>query len=128
MIAKEIAFTIKKKESAGKPCVLGLATGSSPLSVYKELIRLHQEEGLSFNNVITFNLDEYYPIQPHELQSYVRFMNEHLFNHIDIKPENIHIPDGTISKEKVLEYCNHYEKKINDLENHKNWNSAENDL
>jgi len=115
LIAKEIAFTIKKKESTGKPCVLGLATGSSPLSVYKELIRLHQEEGLSFNNVITFNLDEYYPIQPHELQSYVRFMNEHLFNHIDIKPENIHIPDGTISKDKVLEYCNHYEKKINAL-------------
>ena len=104
LIAKEIAFTIKKKESTGKPCVLGLATGSSPLSVYKELIRLHQEEGLSFNNVITFNLDEYYPIQPHELQSYVRFMNEHLFNHIDIKPENILFIDKDSDDIKLIEF------------------------
>ncbi len=112
LIAKEIAQTIREKETKGKLCVLGLATGSSPLGVYKELIRLHKEESLSFKNVVSFNLDEYYPIQPNELQSYVRFMHEQLFDYIDIKPENIHIPDGTISKDKILEYCNNYEKKI----------------
>ncbi|MFT4801852.1 MAG: glucosamine-6-phosphate deaminase [Flavobacteriaceae bacterium] len=112
LIAKEIANTIVNKTNEGKPCVLGLATGSSPISIYQELIRLHQEEQLSFKNVITFNLDEYYPMQPDELQSYVRFMNEHLFDHIDIDKSNIHIPDGTIPKEKVESFCKEYEQKI----------------
>ena len=65
-------------------CVLGLATGSSPVGVYDELVRLHKEEGLSLSNVITFNLDEYYPMQSFELQSYERFMREHLFDHVDV--------------------------------------------
>lgn len=112
LIAEEIANTIKSHASKGKSCVLGLATGSSPLSVYQELIRLHKEEGLSFKNVITFNLDEYYPMEPDELQSYVRFMNEHLFNYIDIPRNNIHIPDGTVTKNKIQEYCANYEAKI----------------
>src|SRR6476620_4237435 len=83
-VAREIADLIQAKEAKGEKCVLGLATGSTPTNVYAELIRLHKEEGLSFKNVITFNLDEYYPMQPGELQSYVRFMKENLFDHIDI--------------------------------------------
>lgn len=111
-IAEEIADLIRKKQSELKPCVLGLATGSTPKKVYKELIRLHKEEGLSFKNVITFNLDEYYPMEPDSLHSYVRFMHEQLFNHIDIPVENCHIPDGTLSPEKIADYCRDYEAKI----------------
>ncbi|MDV7397702.1 6-phosphogluconolactonase, partial [Arthrospira platensis SPKY1] len=66
----------------------------------------------SFKNVITFNLDEYYPMEPTELQSYVRFMNEYLFNHIDIDRKNIHIPDGTVPRHEVTEYCQRYELAI----------------
>ena len=112
VVASKIADLIKSKAQKGKMCVLGLATGSTPTSVYAELIRLHQEEGLSFKNVVTFNLDEYFPIQPNALQSYVRFMKEHLFDSIDILPENIHIPDGTLAKEEVYEFCKKYEEKI----------------
>ena len=114
-VAKEIATAIREKTDRNELCVLGLATGSTPTSVYSELIRMHEEEGLSFKNVVTFNLDEYYPIPPNALQSYVRFMNEHLFDHIDILPENVHIPDGTLHKEDVREFCLNYEKKIKDL-------------
>ncbi|MBI9033880.1 MAG: glucosamine-6-phosphate deaminase [Bacteroidales bacterium] len=114
-VAAEIAHLIKEKKLKGENCVLGLATGSSPVSVYNELVRLHQEEGLSFGNVITFNLDEYFPMQPDAVQSYHRFMYEHLFNHIDIPVENVNIPDGTISKENVFEYCISYEEKIRNL-------------
>ena len=115
LIAKEIADLIREKSGKGEKCVLGLATGSSPKGVYKELIRLHKEEGLSFNNVCTFNLDEYYPMNPDELQSYVKFMNENLFDHIDIPSENVHIPDGTLAPEEVANYCAEYEQKIADL-------------
>ncbi|WP_366183394.1 glucosamine-6-phosphate deaminase [Flavobacterium ovatum] len=111
-IANEIADTIKSLASQGKMCVLGLATGSSPITIYQELIRLHEQESLSFKNVISFNLDEYFPMQPYEVQSYVRFMKEHLFDAIDIKPENIHVPDGTIPKDQVQEYCINYERQI----------------
>ena len=86
-------------------CVLGLATGSSPIKVYEELVRMHKEEGLSFKNVITFNLDEYYPMNKENNQSYYYFMHQHLFNHIDIKPENINIPDGTVAIENLNQYC-----------------------
>lgn len=113
-VAGEIADLIRAKAKRGEACVLGLATGSTPVGVYNELVRLHQEEGLSFQNVVTFNLDEYFPMQPHELQSYVRFMREHLFDHIDIKPENVHIPDGTLSIEEVVHYCESYEQAIRD--------------
>ncbi|MDO1445832.1 glucosamine-6-phosphate deaminase [Rhodocytophaga aerolata] len=110
--AHEIASVIRSKQKEGRNAVLGLATGTSPINVYRELVRLHKEDNLSFKNVITFNLDEYYPMKPDELQSYVYFMHEHLFNHIDILPENINIPDGTLPIEKVKEYCLNYEKKI----------------
>ena len=111
-IAHEIASLIKEKEEKNEKAVLGLATGSTPVAVYDELIRLHEEEGLSFKNVITFNLDEYYPIQPDSLQSYVRFMHEHLFNEIDIPEDQIHIPDGTVPEDEISEYCEKYEAKI----------------
>jgi len=111
-VALEIADLIKKRDQESKKVVLGLATGSTPVAVYDELVRLHHEDGLSFRNVITFNLDEYYPIKPDSLQSYVRFMNEHLFDHIDIPKNQIHIPDGTISEEDVSSYCGKYEELI----------------
>ncbi len=111
-VAKEIAESIRQKADTGKPCVLGLATGSTPKGVYKQLIRMHREEGLSFKNVITFNLDEYYPIDPDEPQSYMRFMRHQLFDHVDIKPENIHVPDGTIAKKDVAAFCEKYESMI----------------
>jgi glucosamine-6-phosphate deaminase len=114
-VANEIASLVKIRQLEGKPCVLGLATGSTPTRVYAELIKIHKESGLSFKNVITFNLDEYYPMEPDSLQSYVRFMKEHLFNHIDIPKKNIHIPDGTLAKEKVQDFCIQYEKKIESL-------------
>ncbi|RBW54377.1 glucosamine-6-phosphate deaminase [Tenacibaculum sp. E3R01] len=112
LVASEIAQLIKQKASVNQKCVLGLATGSSPIKVYEELVRMHKEEGLSFSNVITFNLDEYWPMQPDDIQSYHHFMHEHLFNHIDIVPESVHIPDGTIQPEEVYQYCVDYELKI----------------
>src|SRR5215831_21321437 len=93
-VADEIAKLIRSKEDKKEKCILGLATGSSPKSMYAELVRMHKEEGLSFKNVITFNLDEYYPIENDALQSYNRFMHVHLFDHIDIDPANCHIPNG----------------------------------
>lgn len=114
-VAGQIAALIRTRALEKRPCVLGLATGSTPTRVYAELVRMHKEEGLSFTNVHTFNLDEYYPIKPDALQSYVRFMGEHLFNHIDIPKANIHIPDGTLPKEQVADFCRAYEKQIDDL-------------
>src|SRR5690348_11444877 len=92
-VASEIAKLIKEKQSKGEKCILGLATGSTPISMYAELVRLHKEEGLSFKNVVTFNLDEYYPIEKDAFQSYWSFMHRHLFDQIDIDGKNIHIPN-----------------------------------
>lgn len=111
-VAAEIAELIRQRHKEGRNAVLGLATGSTPLRVYDELIRLHKHDGLSFRNVITFNLDEYYPMQPDSAQSYVHFMQENLFKHIDIPAENVHIPDGTLVRESVFEYCAMYDRKI----------------
>ena len=111
-IAHSVALAIRQKQQEGEHIVLGLATGSSPIKVYDELVRMHKEEGLSFANVVTFNLDEYFPMPPESHQSYVRFMNEYLFDHIDIPKENINIPDGTISMDEVEAFCDGYEKKI----------------
>lgn len=111
-IARYIALCIRQKQQDNELIVLGLATGSSPIKIYNELVRMHREEGLSFTNVVTFNLDEYYPMQPDSNQSYVKFMNEFLFNHIDIKKENIHIPNGNLPMEFVENFCQEYEKKI----------------
>src|SRR5438128_11412609 len=90
LVANRIATLVREKEAAGERAVLGLATGSTPIGVYRELIRMQREEGLSFAHVVTFNLDEYYPMPPESIHSYHRFMWEHLFSHIDLRPENIH--------------------------------------
>lgn len=113
-VAKEIASLIKERQRENKKCILGLATGSTPTRVYEELVEMHKQ-GLSFKNVVTFNLDEYYPMRADSLQSYVRFMREHLFDHIDIPEKNINIPDGTLSQDKVAAFCKAYEKKIEGL-------------
>ncbi|GAB3250806.1 glucosamine-6-phosphate deaminase [Larkinella harenae] len=111
-VAREIADLIRDKQQKDQLCVLGLATGSSPKTVYAELIRQHRQEGLSFRNVVSFNLDEYYPMEPDSLQSYVRFMKEQLFDHVDIPEGNYFIPDGTIPANKVAEFSRAYEEKI----------------
>ena len=113
-IAKEIADLIKRKQKKNKLCILGLATGSSPIRVYEELVRMHKEDGLSFSNVVSFNLDEYYTMETESIHSYHYFMYQHLFNHIDIKPENVNIPDGTVSSEELHQYCIDYDLKINE--------------
>ncbi|RFZ82617.1 glucosamine-6-phosphate deaminase, partial [Mucilaginibacter terrenus] len=114
-VAGRIAALIRSRQAAGKPAVLGLATGVTPVGVYAELVRQHREEGLSFSNVITFNLDEYYPMKPDAVQSYVTFMNENLFDHVDIDRANVHIPDGTLEQDAVAAFCLNYEHQIEEL-------------
>ncbi len=111
-VAHEIADLIRQKAGRGQKCVLGLATGSSPIRVYAELVRLHREEGLDFSHVITFNLDEYFELQPGSRHSYWYFMHEHLFNHVNAQPKNIHIPKGNIPLEDVYRHCMEYEAMI----------------
>jgi glucosamine-6-phosphate deaminase len=111
-VARQIANLIKQKQQEGNNCVIGLATGSSPKTLYAHLVKMHKEEGLSFKNVITFNLDQYYPMDKDALQSYHYFMRKNLFEHTDINPQNYHLPDGMITKENVKEHCLAYEKKI----------------
>ena len=115
MVAGEIAQLIRDKAAKGQHCVLGMATGNTPVLLYKELVRMHREEGLSFKNVVTFNLDEYYPIHKDAYQSYWSFMHRNLFNHIDIDPANIHIPNGSWPKDEIKKYCAAYEQKLTDL-------------
>jgi len=114
-VAARIAKLIRDKQANGESAVLGLATGVTPVGVYAELVRLYKDESLSFKNVITFNLDEYYPMQPQAAQSYVRFMNEQLFDHIDINRDNIHIPDGTLPQDEIVNFCLNYERQIEEL-------------
>ncbi len=111
-LAQEVAGLIRAKADAGKGLVLGLATGSTPVGLYRRLIRMHGEEGLSFAHVTTFNLDEYYGLDRSHPESYWRFMQEQLFEHIDIPPENIHLPDGTVDRQDVHAHCRDYEEKI----------------
>jgi glucosamine-6-phosphate deaminase len=111
-VAREVAALIRQKQASGESCVLGLSTGSSPLRFYGELIRMHKEEGLSFRNVVSFNLDEYYPIARDAPQSYYHFMRKNLFDHIDIDPANCHVPDGQLPKEAMKKYCAEYERAI----------------
>ena len=119
-VAREIAELIRDKAARGETAVLGLATGSTPTGVYDELVRLHKEEGLSFKNVVTFNLDEYYPMKPDELQSYDRFMREHLFDHIDIDPANVaRARRHDRRARRSHEYCQQYERQIRDAGGHR---------
>lgn len=111
-LALMIESLIRQNNSAGRPTVLGLPTGSTPVGLYRELIRLRQEAGLDFSRVITFNLDEYFPMPKDDPHSYNRWMHETFFQHVNIPPQNINIPDGTVSPEQVDEYCQNYEMLI----------------
>lgn len=111
-IADHVAALIKARNAAGKTTVLGLPTGSSPIGVYQHLVRMHREDGLDFAHVVTFNIDEYYPMQPDSLQSYHRFMRENFFDHVNIARENVHIPRGDIEPDEVEAYCLGYERAI----------------
>jgi glucosamine-6-phosphate deaminase len=111
-VANEINKLVRARNAAGKATVLGLATGSTPVGLYRELIRMHKEEGLDFSRVVTFNLDEYFPMPKESQHSYFRWMHETLFNHINVKWENIHIPDGTLRPDEVDAACEEYEEKV----------------
>jgi len=111
-VADAIAETIRRRSALGQTTVLGLATGSTPVSIYRCLIQMHRDEGLDFSDVVTFNLDEYYGLAPAALQSYHRFMRETFFDHVNIRKENIHVPDGTVAPADVHRYCEDYEQAI----------------
>ncbi|MCZ6837301.1 MAG: glucosamine-6-phosphate deaminase [Planctomycetota bacterium] len=113
-VARQIQDLIKSKATRGERAVLGLATGSTPIMIYEELVRMHREAGLSFANVTTFNLDEYWPMGATESQSYRRFMQEYLFDHVDIDPDHVNIPDGEVPADRAAEYCREYEARIQD--------------
>jgi glucosamine-6-phosphate deaminase len=114
-VAGRIAEIVRARAAEGRPAVLGLATGSTPIGVYRELIRLHREEGLDFSGVVTFNLDEYFPMEPESIHSYHRYMRENLFEHINIAPENVHLPRGDIPRDEVEAHCEAYEQRIREL-------------
>jgi len=111
-VAREIDKLVRARNAAGRHTVLGLATGSTPVGLYRELIRLHKDEALDLSQVITFNLDEYYPLPKEDPHSYFRWMHETFFKHVNVKWENIHIPDGTMRQEECEAFCSEYEKKI----------------
>lgn len=112
LVAVRIAEIIREANAAGRKAVLGLATGSTPIGVYRELVRMHRDEGLSFRNVISFNLDEYYPMERDSIHSYRRFMWENLFSQVDIDPDNVHLPSGDGPREQVAEAARRYEAAI----------------
>ena len=114
VVAASIAGLIRQRQQEARNAVLGLATGSTPVKLYRELIRLHRSEGLSFRNVVTFNLDEYYGLPPHHPESYRHFMEVQLFSHVDVPRENVHVPDGMIARSEVYSYCQEYERAIRD--------------
>src|SRR5947207_5151264 len=111
-IARRIADVIADKRTSGSHAVLGLATGSTPIGIYRELARLHREEGLDFSDVVSFNLDEYFPMRPDSIHSYNRYMWENLFDEINIKPENVHVPRGDVPREEVSAEAEAYEQAI----------------
>ena len=115
LVANRIATLIRERQASGEEAVLGLATGSTPIGVYRELIRMHRDEGLSFANVVTFNLDEYYPMPPDSVHSYHRFMWENLFDQVDVDPKKVHIPRGDVPRDRVDEECRRYEDEIRRL-------------
>ena len=111
-VARTIAAVIRERNSFGQNAVLGLPTGSTPTGVYRELVRMHRDEGLDFSGVVTFNIDEYYGLHPEQMQSYHYTMRRALFDHVNIPPGNIHIPDGTVPLDRMEAYCRHYEDLI----------------
>ncbi|MEP6905266.1 MAG: glucosamine-6-phosphate deaminase, partial [Gemmatimonadales bacterium] len=113
-IARRIADVVAERRAAGSHAVLGLATGSTPIGIYRELARLHREEGVDFSDVVTFNLDEYYPMRPDSIHSYNRYMWENLFDEINVLPGNVHVPRGDVPREKVAAETQAYEQAIRD--------------
>jgi glucosamine-6-phosphate deaminase len=112
LVANRIATLVRERRAAGERAVLGLATGSTPIGVYRNLIRMYREDALSFSNVVTFNLDEYYPMPRDSIHSYHRFMWENLFSHIDIDPANVHVPEGSLPPDEVNGWASRYEEAI----------------
>ena len=108
-LAQVVAAIIHERQAEGRRAVLGLPTGSTPVGMYRELIRMHRAAQLDLSNVVTFNLDEYYGLAPDRLQSYHRWMFEHFFDHVNIPRENIHIPDGQVPPDQVSDHCRQYE-------------------
>jgi len=111
-VAQIVANTIRERNAFGQRAVLGLPTGSTPVGVYRELVRMHRDEGLDLSRVITFNLDEYYGVHADRLQSYHRWMRETFFNHVNIPRENIHMLDGTVAPEAIERHCREFEEAI----------------
>ena len=111
-VALRVAEWIRLRRAENRPAVLGLATGNTPINVYRELARMHKEEGLDFSGVVTFNLDEYWPIDPQAYQSYHRWMEENFFNHVNVPKANIHIPSGTAADKDMEKQCRQYEEAI----------------
>jgi glucosamine-6-phosphate deaminase len=116
-VANEIANLIETQSKDGQgrnkaSCVLGLATGSTPKGVYAALVKLYKQRNLDFSHVVTFNLDEYYPIAPDSLQSYHRYMHQHLFHHVNIPNSNIHLLYGNCSADEIAKHCEEYEAAI----------------
>ena len=112
LLADRVVDVIARTTAASGRCVLGLATGSTPLGIYRELIRRHQAGEVDFARVITFNLDEYYPMPPDSPHSYRRYMWENLFAQVNIRPEQVHIPDGSVPRERLAEHCAAFERAI----------------
>ncbi|MEJ2203950.1 MAG: glucosamine-6-phosphate deaminase [Gemmatimonadota bacterium] len=111
-VAGRIASLIRSRAEEGRTAVLGLATGSTPIGIYRDLIRHHREEGLDFSNVVTFNLDEYVPMDPGSVHSYHRFMRENLFDHVNVPEDQIHIPRGDLPRSEIESHCDAYEASI----------------
>lgn len=111
-VARQVEGLIRQNAAIGRDTVLGLPTGSTPVGLYRELIRLHREEGLDLSRVVTFNLDEYYPMSPDDQHSYNLWMRETFFDHVNIPKENIHIPMGDTPPDTVEDHCLRYEREI----------------
>jgi glucosamine-6-phosphate deaminase len=111
-VAGIVAGIIRDRTAQGQRAVLGLPTGSTPVGVYRELVRLHREEGLDFSNTVAFVLNEFYGVQPDQMQSHHRWIREHLFDHVNIPPANVHIPDGTLPLTQIEAHCREFEARI----------------
>ena len=109
--AQEIAALVKARKTSNGTCVLGLAAGATPITVYRVLVRLHRG-GLSFLNAVTFNLDEYYPMPASSPHSYARFMRENFLDYVDLDPANVHVLDGSLRVNRIAEHCERYERCI----------------
>src|SRR3989475_4163160 len=112
LLADRIVEVIARETAARGRCVLGLATGSTPLGIYRELIRRYRAGEVDFSRVVTFNLDEYYPMRPDSPHGYRRYMAENFFAHVNLPPERTHVPDGAVPRERIAEHCAAYERAI----------------